>query len=237
MRTRISLGLALLAATLATASVVGPRGRMSSRRPSAGPSVFQEESPIEPLDRCIQRRLHEKPGFGMARILVSPVHLREFKAESTGESEALAALSESGWTVGLTLAGRELLGPEQTVWSDDLNIGQPVVVTEKKLPPDMPRAGDLRPIGRRALAASETADSASGKLGRWSVEARVVRADRKSCLDCHSPGDGEKSTSGDGIVRGPLKIGDALGVVIYVFSRDRRADDPGSSTPSRREIP
>jgi hypothetical protein len=235
MTARISLGLALVAATLVTASVVGPRRGLPIRRPSARPSISEKESPIESLDRCIQRRLHENPGFGMSRLVDSPIHLHHFEPDSPEESEALAALKESGLAVWLRLSGRRLLEPDLTESFDEKSIHRAIAVTGQELPLDFPRPPDLRRIGGQALAASETTDSASGRIGRWSVEARVVRADRKSCLDCHSRGDETGLSSDDGTVMGPLEIGDALGVVIYVYSRDRGADGPGSSPPSRRE--
>lgn len=224
MSIRFSIGFALLGATLVTASVVGSRRSIPIERPTAIPSVSVEKSPIDRLDRLVQRRLHENPGFGMSRLVDSPLHLHGFDPESAEESETLADLEESGWTVGLLLRGRYRLGPGTIEPIDERSISRPIAVTGKELPSDMPKIRDLRSIGRAALAASKTADSATATLGRWSVEARIVRADRESCVDCHSRDGDPGSSPKEGLVGDPLKIGDALGVVIYVYSRDRRAD-------------
>ena len=213
--------LALVTASVVAASVVGPNRAPLTRRPWAEPSISEGESPIARLDRCIQRRLHENPGFGISRLVDVPAHLHRFEPESSEESKAVTTLTGSGWSVWLRLAGRGLMEPDRTEQFNEQSIRRPIAVTDQELPVDTPRPRDLKQIAGRALALSGTADLALGSVGRWSVEARVVRADRKACVDCHSRDDKARSPRVEGRGQGPMKVGDALGVVIYVFTRSQ----------------
>lgn len=215
--TRIALGLVLLAAALVTASAVGTRPPAPPATKLTGPSIATEGSPIDPLDRCVQDRLHHHQGFGMSRFADGLIQRHEFVPESAEEESALEGLHGSGRTVGLYLGSRGLLAPEPDASGsdDDRDIGRPVVVTGGDPPRDMPQARDLRKIGREALAAADAGGAATGSLGRWSVDARVVRADRRACLTCHTA-EGAAPFPSREVGEGRLKIGDALGVAIYV---------------------
>ena len=219
MMTRIAVGLALLTAAVVTTSVVGTRRPASSPPPRPVPSAATGEDPIDPLDRCVQRRLHEHTGFGMSRLADDLIQLHRFVAESPEEESVLAEFRGSEMAVGLYLGARELLAAGPSATGGERDIGRPIVVAGGISPEDLPRPHDLREVGRAALAASGGDGSASGSLGRWSVSARVVRADRQSCLECHTPAGAAAfpNRGKDGERR--LKIGDALGVAIYAYAR------------------
>jgi hypothetical protein len=99
----------------------------------------------------------------------------------------------------------------------------PIGVTNGELPGNLPKHGDLRMIGRAALESSD--DGGSGfvakSLGKWSVEARVIRADHQSCVRCHDQREGVGFPVREGGANRSLKVGDAVGVAIYFFNRDR----------------
>jgi hypothetical protein len=221
---RISLGVLLLAG-IVTASVVGTRAMKPPPPTPAIPSTPAEESPIDSLDSCIQGRMHREGGFGIERLIHPLIELhREFAPKTPAETAAVEGLRSTGWTVGLRLGGRSLLeGKPTPEGSDDRAISPPIGVTQGKLPDDLPGADDLREIARKALQSSEEdgPGAAAGSLGRWSVEARVIRADRQDCLSCHQPRDEKTRPISNRIIDRPLKIGDALGVAIYFSTRDR----------------
>jgi len=68
--------------------------------------------------------------------------------------------------------------------------------------------------GQQALSRSRAGERYQGSIGTWAVEVRPLRANQQDCLDCHAT-----FAATDGIDKDALEIGDALGVVIYVYSR------------------
>jgi hypothetical protein len=233
MTTRIAAGLGMLATALVTASVVGTRRPASSPPPRPVPSAATGEDPIDPLDRCVQKRLHEHTGFGMSRLADELIQLHRFVAESPEEESALAELRGSGMAVGLYLGARDLLAAGPSATGGERPIGRPIVVTGGISPEDLPRPHDLRQVGRAALAAAEGDGSAAGSVGRWSVAARVVRADRQSCLECHTPDRALAFPTRGKDGGGRLEIGDAIGVAIYVYARSPGGGPTRRSTPAR----
>jgi hypothetical protein len=215
---RISLGVLLLAG-IVTASVVGTRTMKPPPTKTSIPSTSAEGSPIDSLDKCIQGRMHRDDAFGMERLVHPLIQLhKEFDPKTPAERAAVEGLRSSGWTVGLRLGGRSLLGGLPTAeGNDDRAISPSIGVTQGKLSDDQPGPDDLREIARKALQASEEngPGTAAGSIGRWSVEARVIRADRQDCLACHQPRDANAPRDRR------LKVGDALGVAIYFSTRDR----------------
>jgi hypothetical protein len=183
--------------------------------------------PIEELDYCIQKRFHTVDEFGMARIPVVPQHLYEFNPETPDEKAAVADLHKQDWTVGLYLGGRGLLGPplSKTQWeevgrySDRKAISEPIRISGKVPPADLPKPWELWEIGQRALEASTTSDRHTASFGRWSVDARPVRATQKACLKCHEAEGASVYPPRPTGPRTKLQIGDALGVVLYVYAR------------------
>lgn len=232
MTIRVGFGLALLAASAVAASVVGGRPGVSppGRGPSIAPAVGTGENPVEPLDRWIQRRMHDHRGFGMSRLVDPFLDLHQFRPESPGEAATLEGLRRSGWSVGIYLGSRDLLAPPKpseagrmlaTEEEEPGDLSPPISLGDASLPAGLPGADDLRAIGRKALADSGTADSASGTIGRWSVFASLIRADREACLTCHA----HPSQAGDPAGPGLPRLGDALGVAIYAYARQDR--NPG----------
>jgi hypothetical protein len=229
----IVLGLSLAAASIA-ATVTGSR-LLTGFGPSAGPSETSAshfdyaEGPVEALDRCVQERFHTITDFGMSRLPVVPQHVDHFDPETPEEKAAVAELQRQGLTVGLYLGGRGLLGPtmSQAEWDDDGSqepyskpIGGPIVISGEATPEGLPGPRELWEIGREALMASAAGDRHEAPFGRWSADVRPIRANQKACLGCHSaraatglpaPGQGQETD---------LKIGDALGVVIYLYARN-----------------
>jgi hypothetical protein len=206
-------------------SVVGGRsGRYYERLKRPGGSLAAEENPIESLNKCIQDRFHDLDNFGMARLPVVPQHVQRFQAETPQEKEAVARFQEDGWQVAFYLGGRKVMesGMSKEEWKqageDSLRraISEPIFITDQKAATDLPRPWELWEHSQKALAASITTDSYTSTVGRWFLDARPVRADRKACLDCHcargaNPWDKSKENA--------LRVGDALGVVIYLYAK------------------
>ena len=184
-------------------------------------------SPVEALNYCIQKRFHTLDGFGMARMPVVPQHVYEFAPETSEEQAAVAELQQKGWSVGLYLGGRGLLESPMTQaewekvgkFSDRKAISEPLRISGKLPPTDLPKPWELWKIGQRALVASTTSDQYQASFDRWWVDARPIRANQKACFKCHAAegADGYPPRSRDPSTE--LKIGDALGVVIYVYAR------------------
>ncbi len=226
MGNRIIVTLALLATTAVSASVSWTRSARDRKPPAAtGPSLATEDSPIESLNRCIQARFHNLEAFGMSRM---GVHSRGFYPKTPEEKVAVSGLREGGWEVGFYLGGRELLersGITEAEWYEggkyDFNrtISESVAVGRAREAPDLPRPWELWGHARKALAASDVADSYTASIGRWSIDARPVRADRQACLKCHDEGGATAFPPPDGEGERPLRVGDALGVVIYAYAR------------------
>jgi hypothetical protein len=210
MTKRVAFGMTLLATSLVGASLVGsrPMDRLSPLAPS--PSVSTEPSPIESLDGVIQERLHGHDGNGMDRLIHPVLHRDRFHPNTPAEKECVEGLQATGWTVGLRLGARGSRSQEYP--TQDRELTNPIAVTGEAIPGDSPGPDVLRDVGHRALKESDDAGPgrATGSLGRWSIEARVVRADRQSCVGCHSRSSGRA-----------LKVGDALGVAIYYYAGER----------------
>ncbi len=202
----ITLAVAGLAALLAsTAFSTTDRREMTAERLGRDPAAS-----IEALDYCIQRRLHDFEGFGLSRLVDVPQHLDRFEPETSDESAAVARLRDSGRVVAIFLGGRGLLDPARDADKEPLGartFSPPVDVTGTG-GLTLPAAAPLRALGRKALAASPAGEAVAGAVGRWRIDVRPVRADRQACIDCHAPRTRD------------LRIGDALGVVVYA-STDR----------------
>jgi hypothetical protein len=232
MRDRIPILGIPLAAALMAASVVGMRfaARSDLHASSSGGAVTRSvrgATAIEALDYSIQERFRNLSGFGMARMPVTPQHVDRFDPETSDEKAAVAGLRDRGWTVGLYLGGRGLLDPPMTEseWTGDgpysfrKAISEPIIIVGDITPEDLPRPWELQAIGRRALEASTATDRYEDSFGRWSVDARAVRANQVACLKCHTAGRANDFRSRDTDPGATLRLGDALGVAIYVYAR------------------
>ncbi len=211
---RICLVDALLALALVVTTLIGVR--IATRSPVFG-------SPVEALNRCIQERFLDIQNFGIRRIAT---HLYEFNPETSDEKDAVAKLKQQGWTVGLYVVGRRLMdqpkdkstGGETDPDRSDRAIRGPIRIAGEPTPTDLPGLSELREIGRSALVVSTSSDQYRAPIGRWSVDARPVRANQEACLKCH---EARRATGDPPYHAGKpkLKIGDAIGVVLYVYNR------------------
>jgi hypothetical protein len=184
-------------------------------------------SPVEGLNYTLQERFRTLDGFGMARIPAVPQHVYQFDPETPDEKAAVEDLRKHGWTVGLYLGGRGLLRPplSESEWegagkhSTRRAISPPLVISGQTTPEGLPKPWELQAIGREALEASARSDRYKASLGRWSIDVRPIRANRAACFQCHTA-EGAPNSRQLGVGRqADLKIGDALGVAIYVYRR------------------
>ncbi len=227
MASRIVAGVALTVVAAGVLVAAGVRGdlttesrrlRMLSTHPEAVGTSVADEDPVDALDRCIQGRLHDLEGFGLSRLADVPQHLHRFEPKTNREVAAVAGLREAGRTVALYLGGRGLLDRRRDPETESLGrrtLSEAVFVTDSDVR-DLPSPRELRALGQESLAASASGEPVVAEVGRWRVDVRPVRADRQVCLDCHAPNHPalEKESPP------PLRVGDALGVVIYA-SRGR----------------
>lgn len=161
----------------------------------------------------------------------------EYDRSLAQEEAFIADLQRGGWTVNLYLAGRSLLDPSmsEVEWSRALvdemldprrgeaspfrTIGPPLVITNQGFREALPKPRELWEIGQRALRAAEVSDRYATTFGSWSVDVRPVRADREDCLNCHKTAEQTSRKPPEARSRAPLKVGDPLGVAIYVYRR------------------
>jgi hypothetical protein len=208
MHRRISfLGISLAAAVLAVSSFA--------------------TSPVDVLNETLQERFRTLDGFGMARIPAVPQHVYQFDPQTSDEKAAVEDLRKRGWAVGLYLGGRGLLKPplSEAEWKDAKEhstrkaISQPLVIAGQMTPEGLPKPWELQTIGRKALETSVSRDRYTASLGRWSVDVRPIRANRAACFKCHTA-EGAHNFRPEGAgQQADLRIGDALGVAIYVYRR------------------
>ncbi len=216
MRNQLSVGVVLVLTAVAAASLLGAHVRRASS---------PIRSPVAALDRCIQERFQTVNGVGMSRMPVVPQHVTHFDPETSSESAAVTDLQRQGLTVGFYLGGRGLLEspPSKAEWDASTKfsgrraVSEPILITGDEPLARLPEPWELWRIGQRALKGAAESDKYQASFGRWTVDARLVRAHREECLGCHktalAPGTPE--------VRSALKVGDALGVVYYVYSAKR----------------
>lgn len=230
----LACALALAAALAAAAFGAGAAKTDAPRARQLPPAVpARGPHPLDALDREVQRRFHEVIGFGMARIATE----RRFEPETAAERAAVRDLKRAGYKVGLYLAGRAVLEPspehlkraKRTFGSPFPSHGfsGPVFLSPSginRVPSAAALWGDTQ-LALRAFAGG--AERYGFRAGRWQVEARPVRASGESCLRCHKTdyrtvyGVTERGVSfskvepkGDA-----LKVGDPLGVLLYVYRK------------------
>ncbi len=190
------------------------------------------ESPVDGLGERIQTRFHTLDDFGISRLPLVHQHAMRFDPETPEEKESVSRLRDAGWDVAFYLGSRKLLGPEpsKAEWAetDELSklraISRAIHVTDTVALAELPDPRDLWAHGREVLGGTP-AGPLPGTLGRWSVVASPIRADRKACLDCHRAGGVAYVPAGD---TGPLRVGDALGVVVFVYSRSQKSAEAGA---------
>ena len=162
---------------------------------------------LSDLNDCIQQRFLDTRAFGITRIL--PLHgIRQFRPENARERRTLEALEEKDFQVALFLAGRQILGPSNGI--DPRNgVQGPAYMTHFSNTADLPQPSAFLEDARAALAAFDRGEGYQIQKNGWSVLMRPLRAKSETCVQCHTAGSGGKNEH--------LRVGDALGVVLYVY--------------------
>jgi hypothetical protein len=185
---------------------------------------------ISSFDGCIQGRFADvDEKFGFRRIVNPGDTPHRFKPESTREIDAVGGLEGAGLRVVLYLTGRRVLREEPQPDGPGANpfralIKGPVLITHAAAGENAPAGAVPAPASvtlwnesRQAMLAFAKRDSFEFAKADWNFIARPVRASDATCLHCHRdpyssgiPSAGEPSN---------LKVGDALGVVLYGYQR------------------
>ncbi len=132
-----------------------------------------------------------------------PYHgVRKFQPENANELAVVDRIQKKGYELAVFLAGRTILSLPLP-----MSVQGPALVTNLLDPKQLPASDVLRPESRAALASFQTGNEYDTRVGDWTVTMRPLRASNAGCVACHNPG---ASQSG-------VRIGDALGVVMYVF--------------------
>ncbi|HZI19448.1 MAG TPA: hypothetical protein VEY09_12715 [Pyrinomonadaceae bacterium] len=189
------------------------------------------EDPVDVLDRVVRARFHNHIGFGMARIATE----RRFQPETEEERQAVRAVKRSGMKVGLFLVGRRVLSDateEQLMavrtvlinWPGR-TVSGPIFLSGTEAG-KLPAAAAMQDGARRAmLSFAEGGENYEFEAGGWKTVARPVRA-VESCLQCHAADIELKPVEAGGKTfyemrpsDKPLKAGDPLGAMLYVYRR------------------
>lgn len=158
---------------------------------------------ISRLNECIQTRFQDRKSFGMNRIAIPRFHdgLRTFVPENPTEQALVEQMKKKGLEVATFLVGRlALKAPEFPTWRTGLQ--GPAFVTPAGALPD---AAAIFAEGKKALATIGDGPGYDVKSAGWTVAMRPLRASNQGCISCHTT---SASTP---------KLGDALGVVMYVY--------------------
>lgn len=215
-----------LVAALAMAILGGPGSSATisaGQRPgAAGPGADMQA--ISAFNDCIQDRFKDIiDRFGVSRIVKLGETPHRFQPESVAEMGSVRALEQARLEVVLYVAGTRVLRPAPALpLVADAHayaiIKGPVRVTAGSSPTDAaraPSASALREEGRRAMRAFATSESHEFTQSGWNFTARPVRASGTACLRCH------QHANPATIQNDPVKLGDALGVVLYGYRAKR----------------
>ena len=168
---------------------------------------------ISRLDECIQLRFLDAKAFGMRRILPMQYHgLRTFQPENATERAVVDQLRQKGYEVAFYLVGRNALTDQTQVRM--LNprrspVQGPAFITPIRAG-EFPQPDTLLDDGRRALLWFQKGEGYDIGKAAWTVAMRPLRASNQGCVQCHVAA---TASAGDP----KLKIGDALGVALYVY--------------------
>jgi len=169
------------------------------------------------LNDCIQQRFLDTGRFGINRIL--PLHgVRQFHPANGQERAALDGLDQQGYEVALFLAGRQILKPSGGVSVGGIpfidprsRVQGPAYMTRLVKDAELPRPDVLLADARAALTSFDRGNGFETRKDGWNVMMRPLRATSETCVQCHTRGVGGANEN--------LKVGDALGVVLYVYRR------------------
>jgi hypothetical protein len=187
--------------------------------------------------------------FGFGRVAQPTRAINRFVAETQSEREAISELEKGGWQVAFYLVGRRVLELKPDITNltnlviirpghDSSIIDGPIAITPSTIfderehtrdrrtgqivtiPSDisgrkkmlehleLPTRQEIWDDARKAMLEFEKKDQYDFSFRKWSIAARPVRA-KEACLKCHT---GEATLA-------PPKVGDALGVAMYAYSR------------------
>jgi hypothetical protein len=209
------------AATLAMVVVVATAPGYPQETPAAHPSAAL----IESFDECIQDRFRDLSGKWLGLARVTPASPHAFFAHNVREESAVQYLEAARLNVVMYVGGRKLLGedgysitPQRGAFvmvpgRNGARLEGPIVVTPLSYhapPQNAPRTATLMADAATAFRAFDRIDQTSFSVEGWNVAARPVRASSKTCLGCHRLAPAGKSENA-------LRMGDALGVVLYAY--------------------
>ena len=217
MRASIVLaGVSLAVLIFAATSTVYSQGPDESRGAIAALASF---------DECIQDRFRNLTDKRLGLMRVTPASPHAFFAHNVREESAVQYLEAMKLNVVMYVGGRKLLGESGysvTPQSGALmvvpgrngaHLDGPILVTPLSAhapPRDAVPAVTLMTDAARALRAFDGVDASSFSINGWNVVARPVRARSTTCLGCHR-------LVVSGKRENALRIGDALGVVMYAY--------------------
>jgi hypothetical protein len=206
-------------------------GRVSAMQVTPTPRADREARLIAELNDCLQERFKDvDEGFGFRRIARIDETPHRFKPENLRELAAVHGLERERLRLVLYLTGRRVLRANAETGSAIVGsmwtlIKGPVLVTSAESVPvgtgnvtgdAPPQAQKLLEESRRAMAAFAQAESYDFVVDQWKFIARPVRASDTMCLSCHREAHttlmSTQNPSGT-----PLRIGDALGVLLYGY--------------------
>jgi hypothetical protein len=197
---------------------------------TCSPHIFTQEHPdssadlISVLDDCIQQRfLDVDQGFGFRRIVRLGETPHRFKPENAKELSIVGYLTKVKLSVVLYLAGRSILKPGSDTPEISGDAGRlikgPVFITDNdRRVTGSPTALELLEHSQKAMRDFQESDRYDFAIREWKIIARPVRTSDSSCLKCHHYNEinilpqaklGQESRR--------LKIGDALGVLLYAY--------------------
>jgi hypothetical protein len=187
---------------------------------AATPPTIRTTEPVEitKLNECIQIRFLDRRSFGMARVAPLRRHgdLRTFVPENPAERALVEQIKEKGLEVAVFLVGRQALpasasgvgraglqGPASVTWNPEVAL---------------PDGAALLAEGKTALKTIGEGKGYDVRKGEWTVAMRPLRASNEGCLGCHIYGPAVAAITMPGFTAAP-KLGDTLGVVMYVYRR------------------
>jgi hypothetical protein len=181
-----------------------------------GKPVDGEPEEIARFNDCIQKRFLGRKTLGMQRVAPMTDHdLRLFVPENPTEQTLVDGMREKGYEVVIYLAGRGVLEPNLSGYRS--RVQGPGFVTKVTNPESLPTADALLEESRKALLLFQPENTYRIRKDEWEITMRPLRASNDECIGCHM--DPFSSPIRRKANEPPLKIGDTLGVAMYVYRR------------------